>query len=106
MASILVNVPKTAKRGEVIEIKTLISHPMETGFRPGTNGRLIARNIITRFTCAYDGTEIFAIELTPAIAANPFIAFTTVATQSGTLKFRWTGDNGFSAEESAAITVE
>jgi sulfur-oxidizing protein SoxZ len=106
MASILVNVPKTAKRGEVIEIKTLISHPMETGFRPGTNGRLIPRNIITHFTCEYDGAEVFALTLTPAIAANPFIAFTTLATKSGTLNFKWTGDNGFVAEESAAITVE
>jgi sulfur-oxidizing protein SoxZ len=106
MTSILVNVPKTAKRGAVIEIKTLISHPMETGFRPGTNGRLIPRNIITRFTCEYDGEQVFMLDLTPAIAANPFIAFTTVATQSGTLKFLWIGDNGFSAEESASITVE
>ena len=106
MASVLVNMPKTARRGEVIEIKTLISHPMETGFRSGTNGRIIPRNIITRFACEYDGAEIFALELTPAIAANPFIAFTTVATQSGTLRFRWSGDGGFSVEESASLTVE
>ena len=106
MASVLVNMPKTARRGQVIEIKTLIAHPMETGFRPGPNGRMIARDIITRFTCQYDGEEVFAIEMTPAIAANPFISFTTVATQSGTLKFRWTGDNGFSAEETATLTVE
>jgi sulfur-oxidizing protein SoxZ len=106
MASVLVNMPKTAKRGEVIEIKTLIAHPMETGFRPGTNGRLIPRNIIGRFACEYDGVEVFAIDLTPAIAANPFISFTTVATSSGTLTFRWTGDSGFSVEESASLTVE
>jgi sulfur-oxidizing protein SoxZ len=106
MASVLVNMPKTARRGEVIEIKTLIAHPMETGFRPGPNGRMIARNIITRFACEYDGAEVFSIDLTPAIAANPFISFTTLATQSGTLKFRWSGDNGFSVEESASLTVE
>ena len=80
-----IRVPRRAKKGEVIEIKTLISHPMETSFRPGTNGRLIPRDIITRFACMYDGEEVFALELTPAIAANPYIAFTTVATQSGTL---------------------
>ena len=99
MASILVNVPKNARRGDVIEIKTLISHPMETGFRHGANGRMIPRNIITRFACEYDGAVVFSMALTPAISANPFVAFTTVATQSGTLIFRWTGDNGFSAEE-------
>ena len=106
MASVLVNMPKTAKRGEVIEIKTLISHPMETGFRPGPNGRMIERDIITKFSCLYDGEEVFALAMTPAIAANPFIAFSTVATQSGTLVFRWTGDHGFTVEERASLTVE
>ena len=95
MARTLINVPKTAKRGDVIEIKTLISHPMETGYRAGTNGSIIPRDIITLFTCAYNGEEVFRAELSPAIAANPFISFHTVAMESGTLTFRWTGDNGF-----------
>ena len=106
MARALINVPARAKRGEIIELKTLISHPMETGYRVGTNGGLIARDIITRFTCTYNGEEIFRAELSPAIAANPFIAFFTTATESGTIAFRWSGDNGFSATETAAITVE
>jgi sulfur-oxidizing protein SoxZ len=106
MARALINVPARAKRGEIIELKTLISHPMETGYRVGTNGALIARDIITRFTCTYNGEEIFCAELSPAIAANPFIAFFTTATESGTIAFRWSGDNGFLATETAAITVE
>ena len=106
MARALINVPARAKRGEIIELKTLISHPMETGYRVGTNGVLIARDIITRFTCTYNGEEIFCAELSPAIAANPFIAFFTTATESGTIAFRWSGDNGFLATETAAITVE
>ena len=56
--------------------------------------------------CTYNGTEVFRAELHPAIAANPFFVFSTVATESGTLAFQWTGDNGFSATESAAITVD
>jgi sulfur-oxidizing protein SoxZ len=106
MTRVLVNVPPKAKRGEVIEIKTLISHPMEPGYRVGTNGNLIPRDIITRFTCRYNGEEVFRAELSPAIAANPFISFFTTATESGTLAFEWTGDNGFSASETANITVE
>ncbi len=106
MARVLINVPARAKRGEVIELKTLISHPMESGYRVGTNGALIPRDIITLFTCTYNGEEIFRAELSPAIAANPFIAFFTTATESGTLAFRWSGDNGFWATETAAITVE
>ncbi len=106
MASALINVPARAKRGEVIEIKTLISHPMETGFRRTQIGALIPRDIIRGFVCTYNGSEVFRAELHPAIAANPFIVFSTVATESGTLAFHWTGDNGFSVTESAAISVE
>jgi sulfur-oxidizing protein SoxZ len=106
MARVLINVPAKAKRGEVIELKTLISHPMESGYRVGTNGAPIPRDIITLFTCTYNGEEIFRAELSPAIAANPFIAFFTTATASGTLGFHWSGDNGFSATETVAITVE
>jgi sulfur-oxidizing protein SoxZ len=106
MARALINVPPRAKRGQVIEIKTLISHVMETGFRPSSIGVLLPRDIITEFVCTYDGQEIFRADLYPAISANPFITFHTVATQSGTLTFTWTGDNGFSVTEQAAITVE
>jgi sulfur-oxidizing protein SoxZ len=106
MSRALINVPAKAKRGDVIEIKTLISHVMETGFRPDASGKPIPRDIITDFVCKYNGEEIFRAELFPAISANPFFTFTTVATESGTLTFEWTGDKGFSANESAKIIVE
>ena len=106
MASALINVPARAKRGEVVEIKTLISHVMETGYRRTQLGVAIPRDIVTRFVCTYNGTEVFRAELHPAVAANPFIAFSTVAVESGTLTFQWTGDNGFSVTESARITVD
>ena len=105
MAAVAVTVPKSAKRGEVIEIKTLAAHAMENGFRHTQTGELIPRDIITQFVCTYNGVEVFRAELYPAMAANPLIAFTTVATESGTLEFKWTGDNGYSATHSASITV-
>jgi sulfur-oxidizing protein SoxZ len=105
MTNAIVGVPAQAKRGEVIEIKTLCRHPMETGFRRTQLGELIPRDIVTRFVCTYNGAEIFRAELHPAIAANPYFTFYTVATESGTLTFRWTGDNGYAVTESAAITV-
>jgi sulfur-oxidizing protein SoxZ len=105
VANAMINVPGQARRGEVIEIKTLVSHPMETGYRRNELGAPIARNIIRSFVCTYNGAEVFRAELHPAIAANPFIVFTTVATESGTLTFQWTGDNGFSVTETATITV-
>ncbi|HMK78982.1 MAG TPA: thiosulfate oxidation carrier complex protein SoxZ [Xanthobacteraceae bacterium] len=106
MSRALINVPKSARRGQVIEIKTLISHVMESGFRHGTNGKDIPRDIITSFSCRYNGEEVFAAQLFPAIAANPFITFHTVATESGTLAFQWIGDNGFEVTEEAKIVVE
>ena len=105
MASALINVPARARRGEIIEVKTLISHPMESGHRRSQLGALIPRDIIRLFVCTYNGTEVFRAELHPAIAANPFVVFSTVATESGTIAFHWTGDNGFSVTESVAITV-
>ncbi len=84
MARALIHVPATAKNGEVIEIKTLISHSMETGYRIGVTGTPIPRDIIDDFVCTYNGEEVFRAKLYPAIAANPFISFFTVATESGT----------------------
>lgn len=106
MARALINVPAKARRGEVIAIKTLISHVMETGFRHTSTGAAIPRDIITTFLATYNGEQIFRAELSPAIAANPFITFHTVATESGTLEFTWSGDNGYTATEQVKISVE
>jgi sulfur-oxidizing protein SoxZ len=105
-ARVLVNVPAKAQRGEVIQIKTLISHIMEPGFRASHDGKILPRDIITEMTCAYNNEEVFRIELSPAVASNPFITFHTTATESGTFEFKWIGDNGFEASASAKITVE
>jgi sulfur-oxidizing protein SoxZ len=105
MTRALVNVPKNAARGQIIEIRAMLSHPMETGYREGLNGERIPRHIIKRFVCKYAGEEIFSAELFPAIAANPFLAFTTVATASGTLTFEWIDDRGESQTASADISV-
>jgi sulfur-oxidizing protein SoxZ len=105
MAAALINVPKKAKNGDVIEIKALMSHVMETGYRHTASGEVVPRDIITSFTCRFDGEEIFRADFFPATAANPFISFFTLATQSGKFDFEWIGDNGFSETASASITV-
>ena len=106
MASTLINVPAKAKRGDIIEIKTLMSHIMETGYRHTASGEIIPRNIITSFTCRFNGAEIFRADMYPATAANPFITFFATATESGKFEFEWIGDQGFSERASASITVE
>lgn len=105
MARTLINAPSTAKRGEVIEIRATIGHPMETGFRSGDDGRVVPRNILQRFSCRYNGELVFSAELFPAVAANPYIAFHTVATESGVLVMHWEGDHGFTHAENLTLAV-
>ncbi|KCZ94119.1 thiosulfate oxidation carrier complex protein SoxZ [Hyphomonas johnsonii] len=105
MASIRLSVPATAKRGDVIELKALIQHPMESGYRRGSRGEAIPRNIITRFECRYDGETVFAADFHPGIAADPFLTFHTRATRSGPVLFRWTDQHGESWQETAMLTV-
>jgi sulfur-oxidizing protein SoxZ len=105
MARTLIHAPTTARKGEVVEIRTLIAHTMETGYRAGADGRTLPRDIIRRFSCRYNGELVFGAELYPAISANPYLSFFLTADTSGTLTFAWEGDNGFAQTESAAITV-
>lgn len=100
------SVPKTAKKGEVITIKTLITHKMESGQRKDKKtGKKIPRRIINKFVATYNGEEVFRADWHPAISANPYMAFNTVATESGTLEFQWIDDDGTVYKKSAKITV-
>ena len=105
MARTLINAPSSARRGEVIEIRATIGHPMETGFRAGEDGKVLPRNIIQNFSCRYNGELVFSAELFSAVSANPYIAFHTLATDSGTLVLNWEGDNGFAQTDSINLTV-
>ena len=105
MARTLITIPATARRGQVIEIRATIGHPMETGFRPGDDGKTLPRNIIQAFTCDYNGERIFGADMYPAVSANPYIAFFTTATESGSFVLRWEGDNGFTQTETVKLTV-
>jgi sulfur-oxidizing protein SoxZ len=98
-------VPKEAKKGEIIEIKTLLPHPMETGFRKDEKGNTIPRKIINKFTCDFDGQRVFTADLEAAVAANPFIEFRAKVERSGTFRFSWTDDDGTVTTFDEAITV-
>ena len=100
-----VQAPKSAKRGEVIEIRIAIQHPMETGFRFDAMGRAVPKNVINRLVARYNGAEVFRAELGSGIAANPYLQFYTVAEASGELVFEWVDDNGNRGEERAVISV-
>lgn len=98
-------VPPQAKRGEVIEIRIAIQHPMETGFRMDNNGRVIPKNTISNLLCRYNGVEVFRAEMGSGITANPYLQFTIVAKESGNIVFTWADDRGEKGTVSASIQV-
>lgn len=100
-----VQLPKQARRGEVIEIRIVIQHVMETGYRRDNFGRAIAKNVINAFTARYNGAIIFSAELGSGIAANPYLQFYTTALASGEIEFSWIDDAGVRGIERAAISV-
>jgi len=102
---IRLRVPTEAKKGDIIQIKTLTSHPMETGLRKDENGKPIPREIIKSFACTFNGKPLFSADLEPAIAANPYLEFTARMEESGTLAFTWTEDDGTVTTAQASITV-
>lgn len=89
-----VKVPKTAAAGEVIVIKTLISHKMESGQRKGDDGNLIPRSIINRFTCEFNGELVIEAILEPAVATNPYLEFSALVPEAGEFTFTWYDDDG------------
>ncbi len=105
MARTLIQAPGSAARGDSFSLRVLLQHPMESGFRVGADGQVLPRDIVRRFTCSYNGERVVEVELFPAVAANPYLEFSALASDSGTLTFVWEGDNGFVHREQRAITV-
>ncbi len=105
MSRVLLNVPKSVKRGEALEVRVLISHPMESGQRKDEEGRLVPRDIIRAFTAAYAGVLVLEMELFPAIAANPFLSFAVRPEASGDLVLSWTDDHGATQTETVAVEI-
>ena len=122
MARALITLPAQIRRGDVIEIRVLIAHPMETGYRRSNEGAMLKRNLIRTFSCAFEHAPaaalakvvtqnkqapnpFFSAKLHAAIAANPYLAFSYKVEASGTLIFTWAGDEGFSQTEQRSIKI-
>ena len=100
-----IQVPREAKRGEVIRVRLLIQHAMETGYRLGGDGRKVPKNVIRSLVCRYNGVEVFRAEMSPGIAANPYLQFPMLAAESGELEFTWIDDAGERGVAREAVTV-
>ena len=100
-----IRVPREASAGEVVDIRTLISHPMHNGVMNDANGNVIPRHIINRFTCTFNGELVLEMDIEPSFAANPYIEFRAKVPETGTFEFTWYDDNGDVYSETAEIVV-
>jgi sulfur-oxidizing protein SoxZ len=96
---------KQAKKGEIVEVKALVAHVMETGQRKDSAGKAIPRRILNKFVCTVNGKEVFSADFEPAISANPYIQFKFSATESGPVVLTWTDDDGSKIVGEESITV-
>lgn len=92
--TIKTKIPASASKGEIIEIKTAITHDMESGQRKDKDGKVLPRKIIKKVSCTYNGKEVFSADWHPAISANPYLSFFLRASESGTIELAWTDDDG------------
>jgi sulfur-oxidizing protein SoxZ len=101
-----IKIPKKVAAGDVITIKTLVSHKMESGQRKDKEGNTIPRKIINKFTCEFNGASVFSCDIDPAVAANPYFEFKAKVEEAGTFKFTWTDDDGkvIEAEKEVALS--
>ncbi|WP_326537680.1 thiosulfate oxidation carrier complex protein SoxZ [Pseudorhodoferax sp.] len=104
-ARALVHLPPVLRRGEPFELRCTLAHPMETGYRRDGDGTLLARNIVRRLEVQFDGEPVFAADLHPAVAANPYVAFWLRVDRPGMLLLRWHGDNGFTHDETVPLVL-
>ena len=105
MALSRIQLPPEARRGEAVEVRVLIQHPMETGFRRNLEGKRVARNVLHSLACRYNGVEVFRATLSSGIAANPTLRFYVRAEKSGELEFRWLDDDEVEGSAKARLVV-
>lgn len=101
-----VKTPKKAAKGDVITIKTTISHRMESGLRKGKDGKLIPRQIINKFEASFNGKQIMSATMYPSISANPYIDFDMLVEEAGEFEFKWYDDNGEVYSKKAKMALE
>lgn len=105
MALSRIHLPEAVRRGETVEVRILIQHPMETGFRRGAGGEPVPRNAIHSFACRYNGAEVFRATLSTGIAANPVLRFFFRAAESGEVEFWWLDDEDIEGSARARLLV-
>ncbi len=106
MAVARLQLPPTARRGEAVEVRLLIQHPMESGFRREADGRAVPMNVVNTLVCRYAGREVLRAELGSGVSANPYFAFWLRAESSGEVAVEWVDDAGERGSVKALLSVQ
>ena len=105
MAISRIHLPEKAKRGEEVEVRIAIRHPMETGFRRDVNGVRQKRNAIVALVCRYAGAEVLRAITSPGVSANPTLTFWLRAEKTADLEFWWIDDDEVEGTAKAKLVV-
>ena len=105
MALARLQVPPKARAGDVVEVRLLVQHPMETGFRREADGRAVPMNVINSLVCRLGEVEVLRAEFGSGVSANPYLAFWIVPPASGELVVEWVDDAGVKGRVAAPIAL-
>ena len=100
-----IQIPANPRRGDVVDVRLLVQHAMETGYRYDDQGKLVPRNVITELSCTYGGREVFRAHMSQGIAANPYLQFPLLVADSGDIEVSWVDDAGVRGSEKRALQV-
>lgn len=99
-----ITLPESARRGEVVNVRVIVRHPMERGF-DGPGLTPLPRKILHSLRVTYAGEEVFRMALSSGITANPYVEFTTLAVETGEMVFEWQEDGGAVYRREARLVV-
>ena len=105
MAQFRFDMPSQVRAGEVFKLRLLVQHPMETGYLQDLTGKVVPRNIIQLLTCHLGNQEVFRIEPSSGISANPFFEFFLRATMTAEFKVQWVDDKGVKGQHLQILNV-
>jgi sulfur-oxidizing protein SoxZ len=97
--------PDKINAGDVVKIRVLIQHPMDTGYLQDFTGKLVPRTVIRMLTCTLGGQEVFRVEPSSGISANPFFEFYVRATATAEFKMEWIDDKGVRGQHLQAFNL-
>ncbi|HET8623625.1 MAG TPA: thiosulfate oxidation carrier complex protein SoxZ [Gemmatimonadales bacterium] len=99
-----IRVPEQIRKGDLITVHSIVSHPMDTGFFRTRDGDPIPAYFIKHVVVSYGDEEVARFEWTSGISRDPVITFTLRADREAPLTMVWTDNKGGVYRQSADIT--